>query len=355
MNQLGPYQQLRNSVQSEVRQRFSGMQDMEDDYVRMDRRLKSSAQERIDRERAEMWADTLNKFKSNLNSISREMNQIQSQTNRLVSQAYNEASRRKQERQRLQKQTYNATVQRFKTGYALQQKNKLADINRKIAAQNRAIDDRIASERTRCINGGGTWNRAGNSCNRVNQINIQGWGPTTNAQGQSITAYGGAGISSKTGSGGNVPSKRAGSSSGNAYSEGTGKASTSSNSSSKDKSMPPRLIPVFVQNLENISPWNSEEAACKYAIAAAKRRADAKCDKEFNGRRAYKSEIGIPVDANCHSCRAIKTGWSNENTEYKCQSSVTLQCKLPNQQKITSDNLKAGSKFLMDGKEDMKP
>ena len=88
-------------------------------------------------------------------------------------------------------------------------------------------------------------------------------------------------------------------------------------------------MPVFVQDYENPYSYPTKDEACKYAMAGAVRRADSMCRKEHNGRKAGKNDIGIPVDANCQSCREVKLGWSGDGIGYKCLGNVTMQCILP--------------------------
>lgn len=105
--------------------------------------------------------------------------------------------------------------------------------------------------------------------------------------------------------------------------------SRSGNGGSNLNNHGPRLEPVFAQKEGDFS-WATQEEACRYATNAAKRIAEAQCRNEFGGRTATKSDIEIPVDANCHSYRQIEeTGLTSTKGHWKASSNVILQCRLP--------------------------
>jgi hypothetical protein len=338
-SQISQYQQLRRNVVTDADRQASRYTSSENEYIQLERKTRGKVLRRIRQESAQMWTDAISQFQNDMQNFSREMSQVSAETARLTSQAYSSSNARKQEQQRIQQQAYQTKVQQFKTGYAANQKRKLNTINAQVAAKNKMIDNRIAAEKASCIQRGHSWNDGGNNCLQQHNIKVHGLGTTEWQPGSAVTGiYQNPRHTGAVGSGQVANSSQAGASARNTASDGmpTGSSArnsvnSASNSDCTGQQMEncTRLIPVFVQDYENPQAWQTEDAACKYASAAAIRVAEKQCRDEFGGRKAYTSETSLPVHASCTSCREIKSGWSKDILEYKCMSTVNMQCKLP--------------------------
>lgn len=333
--QISHYQNLRRSIVDDADRQASRYASSEREYIQLERKTRGKVLRRIRQESAQVWTDAISQFQNDMQQFSREMSQISSETARLTNQAYKTSNARKQEQQRIQQQAYQATVQQFKTGYAANQKRKLNTINAQVAAKTKMIDDRIAAEKASCIQRGHSWNDGGNNCLQQHNIKVQGWGNTEWQAGSAETGIYQKPRGTQVAEGGSAAGSRTDATAKSTVSGGRSRDPSSSNSNSKpdcngqEMENCTRLIPVFVQDYENPQAWQTEDAACKYATAAAIRVAEKQCRSEFGGRKAYSSESSLPVNASCTSCREIKSGWSKDILEYKCMSSVNMQCKLP--------------------------
>ncbi len=173
------------------------------------------------------------------------------------------------------------------------------------------------AEKQNCIAAGKRW--TGSSCDYSTSVTVQGWTSEKSTRSSSPSLSGESNSSKVL----NVnDSSVSSTSSGNSQGSGTaqGNSSQANNGSSEKKAK--RYIPVFVTK-EGPNSWKSQEDACTYGMATARRKAEAICKNEHNGRTAMKSEAPIPVDANCQSCRTTAAG------NWKCSGNVILQCLLP--------------------------